>query len=251
MKNFKKILIRYNKIKDVAPLNRRFELYVNSLYELFPQNDKTDSLLYGLKLLFIFCSYQDKIIDDVATGDDCILALYFENAYLQWLCPFGEHAVTRYVRSIKTYLNYTERERKNAPFAYNFNNYLEKEQPIIEHLHFMRGQLGHAYKKQIDFIKSYYLAVLFADDTEDIETDIRAGHKTLLTELLSEKGVRLQTLQRKKRKYWEYVDEFFSPWLLSQLQNFSEFSETKVYKSLYAIYKNIQYKLDKKQEITI
>ena len=244
MEKILKVLIQQNRSQDISVLQRRFANYIEPLQELFPIGKETDDLLYGLKLLFTYCTYQDKIIDAIHTTEDCFLALYFENAYLKWLTPYGISAIKRYVRSIKRYLSYTKKERNSYEnFLYKIDNYLEKEQPIVEHLTLLLERFGEKYEKKIALVKSYYLAVLLIDDVEDILEDVVARHTTLMTYWLTRQGVDLKKLLPQSRQYWLYVNDFLSPWLLEQLKKFSLFKETKIYKLLLSIYENIQYKL--------
>jgi len=244
MENFLEILIHYRKEQDIIALQRRFDNYIEPLHELFPFTIETENLLYGLKLLFTYCSYQDRIIDEQHSLQDCFLTAYFENAYLKWLMLYGKQAINRYIKSIEKSLLYTQKENNQAEdFLYTFDTYLEKEQPIIEHLNLIFESFGTAYVKEYALVKAFYLAVLLIDDVEDIREDIVAGRTTLISNYFKKMGIDLQTICPKSKKYWLDISAFLSPWLLKQLTKFSSFKETKIYRSLQSIYNHIQYKL--------
>ena len=88
------------------------------------------------------------------------------------------------------------------------------------------------------------MAVLLADDVEDVEEDVKNHKNTLITSFLREQSIDLNTVDSKSRIYWEYVDKFMTSWLTEQLRLYEEFNQNPMYRNTYNVYKNIRLKIE-------
>lgn len=239
-------LKKFDKFEDVQALNRRFNLYIDPITSLLPPTTDIKEMLDELRLLYAFCSYEDKIIDGhKSDSEDAILALYFETLYLRRLSKYGESEIINFNNSLIEFIEYTKKECGNhLDFHYSIDTYTVKESPIFYHLDFMNKRLNYTYDKVFNFIKAYYLAVLLADDVEDVEEDVKNRKNTLITSFLREQSIDLNTVDSVSRIYWEYVDKFMSSWLTEQLHLYEEFNQNRMYRNIYSVYKNIRLKIE-------
>ena len=234
------------KIHDIQVLKRIIYLYVDPIHELLPKTKKVQSLLYGLELNYAFCMFEDRVMDESDHDKiDASLSLYFETVYLQWLSGYGNREVKNFCNSLMDFIEYTKTERGNQlEYHYEIEGYGVKEAPIFYHIDFMDRFLKYKSNRVFEFIRVYYLAVLLADDVEDMEEDVKDSRNTIVTSFLREELGDISTIKVQSRKYWLLVNKFMTPWLSIQLKCYEEFCENQMYKNMYNIYKNIQFKIE-------
>lgn len=242
MIDFKEILTRNKKDNDIKALYKRFDLYIEPIKQLI-HHKKIDDLLYGLKLNYAFCMYEDRIIDGGADKLDSMLALYFQTEYSKWLLQFGSNILFEFEQSLLQFLEYTEKEiSDNKLFDYNLENYSVKEAPIMFHIDLLENHTNQ--KMECDFIKTFYTFVLVVDDIEDLETDIKNGCKTLITQNLLLKGINPLGVKIKSRLYWKFVKNFLYEWLVNRLKLFEIYKDNEMYRIMKKYATNIVSKLN-------
>lgn len=245
-KDYVELVDLFDNHDEQNSIARRLKDYADSLYDILPNNQLVDDLINGLKIMHIYASYQDKIIDSNYSSKDSMMSLIYHTRYLKWLSKYGKNEIDLFLSSMETFITYSTNEiLEKSNFDYTLDSYIDKISPIEYHLSLMNRMLKNKYEKQLNFVKMYYVAILHVDDIEDFVDDYATSkRRTAFGECFLNRFKDGNKPSPESYEYWLFANQFLIPWLESKLREYSDFSKTKIYKQVLLIYDGIKRKIE-------